>query len=140
YLSEYPPGCNVDPDIKALIRHYYTQVDIPGKHIEYSKCWAEDGVLIVPSGKAFREIIQVHEGMWNGVPKRVHRPMKIYPFDENANEVTIISIVQYWPDDGSYVKKGMAARAKYQRNAQSGALEMLSLQVWLTSSESRSGC
>lgn len=54
YVSEYPPGSKIDPDIQALIRHYYTQVDTKGKHVEYSECWAEDGVLIVPTGKEFR--------------------------------------------------------------------------------------
>lgn len=54
YISEYPPDCNVDPDIKALIAHYYKQVDTKGKHVEYSECWSEDGVLIVPNGKEFR--------------------------------------------------------------------------------------
>jgi hypothetical protein len=54
YASEYPQNCKVDSDIKALIAHYYKQVDTQGKHVEYSKCWAEDGVLIVPTGKEVR--------------------------------------------------------------------------------------
>lgn len=54
YVSEYPTDCKLDADIKALIAHYYEQVDTQGKHAEYSECWAEDGVLIVPTGKAFR--------------------------------------------------------------------------------------
>jgi hypothetical protein len=70
--------------------------------------------------------------MWNGVPKRIHRPLKIYPFGDNAQEVAIMGTVEYWPDDGSYVKKDMAARARYQKNPQTGVVEMSSLQVWLT--------
>ncbi|KAF2116656.1 hypothetical protein BDV96DRAFT_645073 [Lophiotrema nucula] len=135
YTSEYPPRCHVDPAIKAFIRHYYTQVDIQGRHVEYSECWAEDGVLIVPTGKEFRgrvAISGVHKGMWNGVPKRIHRPLKVYPFGDDADEVTIIGMVEYWNDDGSYAKKDMAARAKYSRKSD-GGIEMSSLQVWLTS-------
>ena len=54
YISEYPSDCRVDPDIQAFIRHYYIQVDTQGKHVEYSECWGEDGVLVVPNGKEFR--------------------------------------------------------------------------------------
>ncbi|KAH7116766.1 hypothetical protein B0J11DRAFT_100520 [Dendryphion nanum] len=135
YSSEYPPANNLHPDIQAFIRHYYTQVDTQGRHTEYSECWTEDGVLIVPSGVEFRgreSIRNLHSGMWNGVPKRLHRPSKIYPFGNDADEVMILGSVEYWPDDGPYVKKDMAARAKYQRNANSGKIEMSSLQVWLT--------
>jgi hypothetical protein len=70
--------------------------------------------------------------MWNGVPKRIHRPSKIFPFGDNASEVVIIGSVEYWMDDGSYVKKDMAAHAKYQRNPKTSGIEMSSLQVWLT--------
>ncbi|KAF2794085.1 hypothetical protein K505DRAFT_407704 [Melanomma pulvis-pyrius CBS 109.77] len=135
YTSEYPPGCNIDPDIKAFIKHYYTQVDTQGKHAEYSECWSDDGVLIVPHGKSFRgrdAISKLHQGMWNGVPKRTHRPAKVFPFGDNANTVVIIGTVEYWMDDGLYVKKDMAAQAKYQRSSKTGGIEMSSLQVWLT--------
>lgn len=54
YASEYPPGCKIAPEIQALIRHYYKQVDNQGNHVEYSECWAEDGILIVPDGREFR--------------------------------------------------------------------------------------
>lgn len=54
YISEYPSNCKIGPDIQALIRYYYKQVDTKGKHVEYSECWAEDGVLIIPTGKEFR--------------------------------------------------------------------------------------
>ena len=54
YKSEYPSDSKVDPDIQKLIRHYYAQVDTKGKHVEYSECWAEDGVLVVPFGKEFQ--------------------------------------------------------------------------------------
>lgn len=66
YSSEYPSNCNTDPEIKALIAHYYSQVDTKGKHAEYSECWAEDGVLIVPTGKEFRG----REGM---IQRRYHK-------------------------------------------------------------------
>ena len=71
--------------------------------------------------------------MWDGVPKRIHRPIKVYPFGNNASEVVIIGSVEYWPDDGAYVKKDMAARASYRKNSETGAVEMSRLQVWLTS-------
>ncbi|KAF2689369.1 hypothetical protein K458DRAFT_439708 [Lentithecium fluviatile CBS 122367] len=135
YVSEYPPNCNIDPDIKALIAHYYEQVDTQGKHVEYSECWAEDGVLIIPAGKEFRgreAIKNLHHGMWNGVPRRLHRPKKVFPFSDNSNEVVIVGTVEYWPDDGENKTQDMAARAKYQKNAKTGKTEMSSLQVWLT--------
>ena len=53
YASEYPPGNGLHEDIQAFIRHYYTQVDTQGRHVEYSECWAEDGVLVVPTGAEF---------------------------------------------------------------------------------------
>ena len=71
--------------------------------------------------------------MWDGVPKRIHRPKKIFPFGNNASEVAIIGTVEYWPDDEPYVKKDMAAVARYQKNERTGNVEMSRLQVWLTS-------
>jgi hypothetical protein len=59
YASEYPPDCIIDPSIKALIAHYYRQVDTQGNHLEYSECWVEDGILVVPTGKE----IQGREGV-----------------------------------------------------------------------------
>jgi hypothetical protein len=53
YVSEYPPNCKIDSEIRNLIAHYYEQVDTQGKHVEYSECWTEEGVLIVPNGKTF---------------------------------------------------------------------------------------
>lgn len=53
YASEYPPGNGLHEDIRKFIRHYYTQVDTQGRHVEYSECWAEDGVLVVPTGAEF---------------------------------------------------------------------------------------
>lgn len=70
--------------------------------------------------------------MWPGVEKRVHRLKKIYPFGDNADEVVVVGTVEYWTEDGSYIKKDMAARAKYQRNPKSSVVEMSTLQVWLT--------
>lgn len=70
--------------------------------------------------------------MWDGVPRRLHRPQKIFPFGTNANELVIIGTVEYWPDGGSYKKQDMAAQAKYRRNADTGRVEMESLQVWLS--------
>ncbi|KAF2740953.1 hypothetical protein EJ04DRAFT_423933 [Polyplosphaeria fusca] len=134
YVSEYPPGCRLDPSIKSLIRHYYTQVDTQGKHREYSECWAEAGILIVSDGKEFRgrdAISGVHLGMWNSIPKRTHRPLKVYPFGDDATEVAIIGTVEYWPDDGGYIKKDMAARMKFQRSPKTSKPEIASLQVWL---------
>jgi hypothetical protein len=54
YVSEYPSNCNINSEIRKLIAHYYEQVDMQGKHVEYSECWAEDGVLVVPNGKEVR--------------------------------------------------------------------------------------
>jgi hypothetical protein len=54
YTSEYPSGCTIEPSIKALIAHYYQQVDTQGKHVEYSECWVEDGTLVLPNGKEIR--------------------------------------------------------------------------------------
>ena len=70
--------------------------------------------------------------MWNGVPKRLHRPKKIFLFGDDPNEVVIIGTVEYWPNDGPYRVQDMATRAKYHRNVKTGKIEMLSLQVWLT--------
>jgi hypothetical protein len=70
--------------------------------------------------------------MWNGVPRRLHRPKKVYPFGDDPNEVVIIGTVEYWPDDGSYKMQAMSAQARYQKNVATSKIEMTSLQVWLT--------
>jgi hypothetical protein len=70
--------------------------------------------------------------MWNDVPKRLHRPLKVFPFGDNADELVIIGTVEYWPEDGSYKKQDMAARAKYQNDSTTGKAEIVRLQVWLS--------
>ena len=70
--------------------------------------------------------------MWGGVPKRLHRPKKIFPLGNHADEVVIIGTVEYWPENGSYKKQDMAARAKYQKDPVTGQAKILELQVWLT--------
>lgn len=77
-------------------------------------------------------IKNVHYGMWYGVLKRLHRPKKIFPFGDGANELVITGTVEYWKDDGSYEKHDIAVRANYQINAATHDIRMSSLQVWLT--------
>ncbi|KAF2639179.1 hypothetical protein P280DRAFT_55705 [Massarina eburnea CBS 473.64] len=134
YTSEFPPNCNIDPDIRALVAKYYLQVDTQGRHTEWCECWSEDGLLIVPTGEEFRgrdAIRNVHLGMWDGVSKRLHRPQKIFPFGDDPNELVIIGTVEHWLEHGPYQKQDMAARVKYQRSL-TGRVEVSSMQVWLT--------
>lgn len=77
-------------------------------------------------------IEKLHEGMWNGVPKRLHRPKKVFPFGKDSKEVVIVGSVEYWADDGSHNTQDMSAHAKYKRDAKTGKVVMESLQVWLT--------
>ncbi|KAF1978095.1 hypothetical protein BU23DRAFT_251185 [Bimuria novae-zelandiae CBS 107.79] len=110
YESEYPANINIDSSIKELIAHYYKQFDTQGKHVEYSDCWVDDGVLVASNGAEFRgrEAIQnLHLRMWNDVPRRLHRPEKIFPFRNNADELVIIGTVEYWPEAGSYKKQSI---------------------------------
>jgi hypothetical protein len=70
--------------------------------------------------------------MWSGVPKRIHRPLKIFPFGDNADELVIIGTVEYWPEDGPSKKQDMAARARYQKIPTTRKAEIVRLQVWLS--------
>lgn len=77
-------------------------------------------------------ISNLHLGMWKGVPKRLHRPQKVFPFGDDPDELVIIGTVEYWPEDGSYKKQDMVARARYQKDAITGDAKIATLQVWLT--------
>lgn len=49
------------------------------------------------------EILQIRKGMWEKVASRLHRPIKIFPFGENAEEVMLFGTVAYTLKDGGEV-------------------------------------
>lgn len=46
------------------------------------------------------EILAIRKGMWEKVASRLHSPLKIFPFGENANEAMLYGTVAYVLKDG----------------------------------------
>jgi hypothetical protein len=69
------------------------------------------------------------------VPKRQHKPKKVFPFGfveaEGVWDVMIAGSVEYWSSDGVSAEKDMAVRAKYIKDEEEGWL-IASLGVWLS--------
>jgi hypothetical protein len=76
----------------------------------------------------------MHEGIWNGIERRQHKPTKVFPFGDGhevgAQECMIAGTVEYWNTDGTYGKKDMAVRARYEKDNSGWGITFL--QVWLS--------
>jgi hypothetical protein len=51
YKSEYPPGVQIDDDIKAFFEEFYKTSDTPDAHDKYADSFTRDATLVVASKK-----------------------------------------------------------------------------------------
>jgi hypothetical protein len=78
--------------------------------------------------------------MWEKVQNRLHRPLKIFPYGPNANEVMLFGTVQYGLKSGGQSSVDWAAYARLKKV--DGSVKMDFYQVYLVSSggQTASGC
>jgi hypothetical protein len=58
------------------------------------------------------EILAARKGMWTNVAKRLHKPVKIFPFGPIVEELMLYGTVAYELHDGRKTEVDWAARAQ----------------------------
>lgn len=79
----------------------------------------------------FAEILTVRKGMWAKVSSRKHKPLKIFPFGPNSDEVMLYGTVEYGMKDGSSAAKDWGARAHLVKEGSDVKMDFY--QVYLVS-------
>ncbi|KUJ20963.1 uncharacterized protein LY89DRAFT_420878 [Mollisia scopiformis] len=133
YASEYPAGLNVDHGIKTFFEDFYKISDTGTEeaHELYADQFTADATLVMASKvrKGRDEILQIRKGMWEKVASRLHRPVKIFPFGEGAEEVMLYGTVKYVLKDGRKADVEWGARANLVK--EEGKWKMGFYQVYL---------
>lgn len=73
----------------------------------------------------------MRKGMWEKVKSRSHKPVKVFPFGENADEVMLYGTVDYELKDGREASVPWAGRAHLVE--EEGQVKMDFYQVYLVS-------
>ncbi|PSN67940.1 hypothetical protein BS50DRAFT_572921 [Corynespora cassiicola Philippines] len=96
YASEYP-AVEFDPAYKKFFEEFYAISDTPDAHPRYVDQFTSDATLVMASkrAKGSDEILGLRKGLWEKVASRAHRPLKIFPYGPNANEVMLHGTVKY---------------------------------------------
>lgn len=81
----------------------------------------------------FLEILALRKGLWESIERRQHRPMKVFPFGPNANEVMLYGTVQYRAKTGKESTVDWAAHAYLVE--EDDAIKMTFYQVYLVCEE-----
>lgn len=69
--------------------------------------------------------------MWTKVSSRQHRPLKIFPFGPNSDEVMLFGTVEYGMKDGGSAAKDWGARAHLVKDGDDVKMDFY--QVYLVS-------
>ena len=76
------------------------------------------------------EILSLRKAMWEKISSRAHKPLQIFPFGPNADEVMLYGTVKYGFKAGGESSKDWAARAHLVKEAD-GKVKMDFYQVYL---------
>ncbi|KAF1829942.1 hypothetical protein BDW02DRAFT_602121 [Decorospora gaudefroyi] len=130
YASEYP-AVEFDPAYKKFFEHFYATSDTPEAHDDYLQYFTKDATLIMASKKAvgLEDILAVRKGLWEKVLRRVHTPLKVFPFGPNSDEFMLYGTVKYGLKTGEESSKDWAARAHLVK--EDGKVKMEFYQVYL---------
>lgn len=130
YASEYP-DVPFDPAYKQFFEDFYATSDNPDSHERYVDFFTSNATVILASKqvKGHAEILELRKGMWEKVESRLHRPLKIFPYGPNANEVMIHGTVRYGLKVGGNSSVDWAAYARLKEV--DGVVKMDFYQVYL---------
>ncbi|KAF2463296.1 uncharacterized protein BDR25DRAFT_298333 [Lindgomyces ingoldianus] len=130
YASEYP-SISFDPGYKKFFEDFYATSDTPDAHEKYVDFFTPDATLIMASkrGKGSSEILALRKGLWEKVSSRVHRPLKIFPYGPNSDEVMLHGTVKYGLKVGGEANVDWAAYAHLTKV--NGVVKMDFYQVYL---------
>ncbi|KAI9816455.1 MAG: hypothetical protein M1827_001587 [Pycnora praestabilis] len=130
YTSQYP-NVPIDPAIKDFFEEFYATSDTPDAHEKYAKFFSDDATLIMGSKKAqgYSEILVFRKAMWDLVASRHHKPIKVFPYGSDPEEVMLHGTVAYGMKNGKQAQLDWSARAHLVRDG--GSVKMDFYQVYL---------
>ncbi|KAL5115397.1 hypothetical protein ACEQ8H_006697 [Pleosporales sp. CAS-2024a] len=125
------PSLDMDPKVQTFFQDFYAASDAPHAHEQYAQYFTHDATLILASKKVQgrNEIIALRKSMWEKVSSRLHKPIKVFPFGSNSNEVMLYGTVKYGLKDGGDKEVDWAARANLVN--EEGKARMSFYQVYL---------
>ncbi|KAF2183212.1 hypothetical protein K469DRAFT_711185 [Zopfia rhizophila CBS 207.26] len=131
YASEYPSSIPFDPAYKKFFEGFYATSDTPDAHEKYVDFFTEDATIIMASTrrKGRDEILALRKALWEKVSSRVHRPLKIFPYGSNTDEVMLHGTVKYSFKAGGEGSVDWAAYAHLTKV--DGAVKLKFYQVYL---------
>jgi len=137
YSSEYP-DVQVNPKIKDYLEEFYAISDTPDVHERYSQAFTEDATVVMASkvAKGRSEILALRKGMWEHVASRKHKPLKVFPYGPNSDEVMLYGTVVYGLKNGNTSGLDWAARAHFVEEG--GSIKMDFYQVYLDTAAQKS--
>ncbi|CAI6333829.1 unnamed protein product [Periconia digitata] len=132
YASEYPANVSFDPAFKKFFEDFYAVSDTPDAHERYVTFFMPDATLVMASKKAVGsdEILALRKGLWEKVSSRVHRPLKIFPYGPNSDQVMLHGTVRYGLKAGGDASVDWAAYARLAKTGD-GKVKMGFYQVYL---------
>ncbi|PVI02910.1 hypothetical protein DM02DRAFT_558876 [Periconia macrospinosa] len=133
YASEYPADVPFDPAYKKFFEDFYAVSDTPDAHDKYVSFFTPDATLIMASkrGVGSDEILALRKGLWEKVSSRVHKPLKIFPYGPNSDQVMLHGTVKYGLKAGGEASLDWAAYARLVKSSDDGAVKMSFYQVYL---------
>ncbi|KAF2712868.1 hypothetical protein K504DRAFT_397581 [Pleomassaria siparia CBS 279.74] len=141
YASQYPPSVPFDPAFKTFFEDFYRISDDPEAHEIYADQFTPDATLVMASKRVQGrdEIIAVRKAMWEKVASRLHKPLKIFPYGPDSDQVMLHGSVAYGlkdnnnggGDGGDNVSVEWAAYAHLVKGGDDGVVRMDFYQVYL---------
>jgi hypothetical protein len=135
YKSQIPQSPPLNPAYTSFFESFYAISDTPTAHDKYVDQFTADATVIMASKRCAGrdEILALRKWMWAKVESRKHRPTKIYPFGDGADEVMLYGVVEYVMKEGMRtVNVDWAARAVLVEDGE-GVVRMSFYQVYLVS-------
>ncbi len=87
-----------------------------------------NALLIIPRPP---EILALRKSLWEKVSGRLHKPLKVFPYGANADEVMLFGTVDYELKDGRNASVDWSAHAHLVK--EDGKVKMDFYQVYLVS-------
>ncbi|TKA70184.1 hypothetical protein B0A49_02719 [Cryomyces minteri] len=133
YTFDLPSGVQFDAALKEFFEEFYAISDTPDAHEKYAQSFTKDAKVIMASKHVhgYDEILALRQGMWEKVASRKHKPLKVFPYGSNADEVMLFGSVDYGLKDGRSASVDWAGRAHLVKV--DGKVKMDFYQVYLDS-------
>ncbi|GME31766.1 uncharacterized protein K452DRAFT_254041 [Neofusicoccum parvum] len=131
YASEYPAGVDFDPEYKKFFEDFYKTSDTPDVHDDYVQNFTKTATLIRAShpAKGHDAILAMRKAQWERIQSMVHKPVKVFPAGNNANECMLRGNVEFALRDGRVSSLDWAANAHLVK--EDGRVKMEYYQVFL---------